>query len=427
MKHLRMANQLAGLFVLISMPFVVSLAEPPGVTWLEIPSQTLRIDANEAAILKPGAVPLINVHLGRQPQDVAYSKITTRLNAEVANIVTTQRAGEDGIICSLDLSSNPSLTLRPGRNSIEVTYVDRRNEVHYTSFMLQLPSDKPAVPVRRLPGHSSERPEVGGKRFALVVGVGKYKLGGSGLQNLAYADTDAAAFQQFLIHGGAIPKENVQLLLNEDATLEAIRQRLTVALAAAAPEDTVILYFNMQGAYDPTHPDRKYLAAYDTDPLNMAATALSVADLPDMIANSIRSKHVVLLADTCHGNGVGTDVTVKTKPDNLVNLYLVRAMQLRGMAAIEASDIHQTSHEGPQWKGAGVFTYDLIQGLSGKADLDGDGTVTVNELFTYTQLQVAKDTFDDQLPITSPATFGNLALAGVATARKSAPPRAGWD
>jgi Caspase domain len=427
MKHLRVANQIAGLFALIAVPCVVSPAEPPGVTWLEIPSQSLRVDANEAALLKPGAIPLVNVHLGRQPQDVAYAKITTRLNAEVANIVTTQRAGEDGIICSLDLSSNPSLMLKPGRNSVEVTYVDRRNEVHYTSFMLQLPSDKPAAPVRRLPGHPGERPEPSGRRYALVVGVGKYKLGGSGLQNLAYADSDAAAFQQFLIHGGAIPKENVQLLLNDDATLEAIKQRLTVALSAAGPEDTVILYFNMQGAYDPSHPDRKYLAAYDTDPLNMAETALSVADLPDLIANSVHSKHIVLLADTCHGNGVGIDVTVKTKPDNLVNLYLVRAMQLRGMAAIEASDIHQISHEGQQWKGAGAFTYDLIQGLSGKADLDGDGTVTVNELFTYTQLQVAKDTFDDQLPITSSPTFGNLALAGVLSARKSAAPRVGGD
>jgi len=427
MKHLQMPNQLACLFVLMLIPCVASRAEPPGVTWLEIPSQSLRVDANEAVLLKPGAIPLVNVHLGRQPQDVAYAKITTRLNTEVANIVTTQRAGEDGIICSLDLSTNPSLMLKPGRNSIEVTYVDRRNEIHYTSFMLQLPSDKPTGPVRRIPGRPAERPEASGRRFALVVGVGKYKLGGSGLQNLAYADTDAAAFQQFLIHGGAIPKENVQLLLNEDATLQAIKQHITGALAAVAPEDTVIIYFNMQGAYDPEHPDHKYLAAYDTDPFNMAETALSVADLPDLIANSVHSKHVVLLADTCHGNGVGVDVTVKTKPDNLVNLYLVRAMQLRGMAAIEASDIHQVSHEGQQWKGAGAFTYDLIQGLSGKADLDGDGTVTINELFSYTQLQVAKDTFDEQLPITSPASFGNLALSGVMTARKSAAPRAGGD
>jgi len=427
MKHLRVATQFAGLFVWLSWLCVAHCAEPPAVTWLEIPSQSLRIDANDAVILKPGTVSLVNVHLGRQPQDVAYAKITTRLNAEVANIVTTERAGEDGIICSLDLASNPSLTLRPGRNSIEVTYVDRRNEVHYTSFMLQLPSEKPAGPVSRVPGKPAERPIAGGRRFALVVGVGKYKLGGSGLQNLAYADSDAAAFQQFLIHGGAIAKENVKLLLNEDATLEAIRHHLTAELAAVAPEDTVILYFNMQGAYDPSHPDRKYLAAYDTDPMNMAGTALSVADLPDVIENSIHSKHIVLLADTCHGNGIGIDVTVKTKPDNLVNLYLVRAMQLRGMAAIEASDIHQISHEGSQWKGAGAFTYDLIQGLAGKADLDGDGTVTVNELFTYTQLQVAKDTFDDQLPITSPVSFGNLALAGVAAARKSAAPRAGGD
>jgi uncharacterized caspase-like protein len=122
-----------------------------------------------------------------------------------------------------------------------------------------------------------------------------------------------------------------------------------------------------------------------------------------------------VLADTCHGNGIGVEVTVKARPDNLVNLYLARALQKEGLGSIEASDVHQMSHAGSQWNGGGAFTYYLIKGLSGKADSDGDGTVTAGELFTYVQMQVTKDTMDEQLPIAEDARSGNVALAGLLT------------
>ncbi len=390
--------------------------------WLEVPSQHLRVEPNGAAILLPGAIPLLNVHLGRQPQDVSYAKVTTRLNAEVANVISTQRAADEGIICSLDLSRNPSFALRPGRNSVEVTYRDRWNAVHYTSFMLQLPGEKPLSPLPETARHRYERPFVGGRRFAVVIGVAKYKFGGTGLENLPYADSDAQAFQDFLIHGGATPSENVQMLLNEDATLDNVKEALTGFLAAAGSDDTAILYLNMQGAYDPADPDHKYLLTYDSDPHDMANTALSVADLQNVLSTSVNSKHVVVLADTCHGNGIGVDTDVQAKPDNLVNLYLARALQLQGMAALEASDIHQLSLAGGQWNGAGAFTYYLIKGLSGKADTDGDGTVTASELFTFVRLQVAKDTLEEQRPIMSFGNSGNVALAGFLSSDKNAAP-----
>jgi hypothetical protein len=404
-----------GLFLLLAGASAFSFAETRKNVWLEIPSQNLRVEANGAAMLMPGTVPLLNIHLGRQPQDVSYAKVTTRLNAEVANVVSTQRAAEEGIICSLDLERNPSFALRPGRNSVEVTYKDRWNAVHYTSFMLQTPTEGPRSRRKR----SYERPFAGGRRFVLVIGVAKYKFGGSGLENLPYADSDADAFQKFLIHAGGTPSEDVQTLLNEDATLDNVKQALTGFLAAARPNDTVILYLNLHGAYDPEDPDRKYLLAYDSDPHDMANTALSIADLQNLLSDSIKSKHVVVLADTCHGSGIGVEVTVNARPDNLVNLYLAHALQKQGLGSIEASDVRQTSHAGSQWNGGGAFTYYLIKGLSGKADSDGDGTVTAGELFTYVQMQVTKDTMDEQLPIAEDARSGNIALAGLMTTAKS--------
>jgi len=404
-----------GIFLFLLGTSICSYAWTTNEVWLEIPSQHVRVEANEAVTLKPGAISLLIVHLGRQPQDVFYKNVTTRLNTDVTNVVSTLRAAEEGIICSIDLSHNPAFALHPGRNSVEVTYKDRWNTVHYTSFMLQLTPENRGSPFRRPPVYPGEPPFAGSRRFALVVGVARYKLGGAGLENLPYADGDAEAFRNSIIHDGSTPSENVHLLLNEDATLNNLRQAFTGFLAAAKQDDTVILYFNMHGAYDPSDPDHKYLLTYDSDPHDMANTALSVGDLQNLLSGSVNTKHIVMLADTCHGNAMGVYVAVKTRPDNLVNLYLARALQPLGLASLEASDVHQVSRAGDQWKGAGVFTYYLIKGIAGEADADGDGTVTASELFTYVQMQVTKDTFDEQLPIAEEGRSGDVALAGVKT------------
>jgi len=40
--------------------------------------------------------------------------------------------------------------------------------------------------------------------------------------------------------------------------------------------------------------------------------------------------------------------------------------------------------------GHGIFTYYLVEGLKGAADLNKDGIVTVQELYEYLEQQVAK-------------------------------------
>jgi uncharacterized caspase-like protein len=48
--------------------------------------------------------------------------------------------------------------------------------------------------------------------------------------------------------------------------------------------------------------------------------------------------------------------------------------------------------------GHGVFTYTLIQGMSGKANYDGDDHISLNELFQYVAKQVPRLTGGRQHP-----------------------------
>ena len=51
------------------------------------------------------------------------------------------------------------------------------------------------------------------------------------------------------------------------------------------------------------------------------------------------------------------------------------------------------------YAGQGVFTYYLLEGLRGMADLDGDGVITVDEQYTYVSKKVPEATGKNQNPV----------------------------
>ena len=59
------------------------------------------------------------------------------------------------------------------------------------------------------------------------------------------------------------------------------------------------------------------------------------------------------------------------------------------------------SMEGDEW-GHGVFTFAILEGLNGKADLMKDGIIKIKELDTYISEQVPIYTKGGQHPITYP-------------------------
>lgn len=385
-------------------------------TWLELPDLHVAVPENDAVRLGTGQVTYLQIHLAQKTDQVAFARINTRINAVSANIVSTQRATDQGIVTSVDLKANPELALKPGRNSVEVSYQDRWNAMHYVSFLLDVPGSKAESP-RTMP--HAEVPIVGHHTRALVIGIARYKFGGRGIANLPFADSDAAAVRDFLVsqHGANIAAEDVHFLLNEDATIDAINGAVEALARASQPGDLSLVYLNMNGAYDPAAPDRKYLLAYDSDPDSMTGTAIPVSSLPDMLG-AATDRHVVLLADTCHNAGIQTERKTTAKPDNLINIYLARAFALSGQSTIEASDARQFSQGGERWQNHGAFTYFLLKGLAGAADSNQDGTVTARELFRYVQLNVTKETADAQMPIYTEGHGGAMALAGLVTAHK---------
>jgi len=59
----------------------------------------------------------------------------------------------------------------------------------------------------------------------------------------------------------------------------------------------------------------------------------------------------------------------------------------------------------------GVFTHFLLEGLKGKADMDNDSLITVDEVYSYVSDQVPKATGQEQHPIKKGVVEGRLILS----------------
>jgi uncharacterized caspase-like protein len=253
-------------------------------------------------------------------------------------------------------------------------------------------------------------------RYAVVVGISHYSDPSGGLTNLQFADRDARDFRDFLFSpdGGSFPKDNVRLLLNEDATSQNVRSALFTFLTKAQAQDEVVLYIAGHGAADPNDPRNLYLLTYDTKLEDMGGTAFPMWQLQDVFTRVLKAKRVITFADTCHSYGFSGERGRGKKTNNLVNQYLAHYANDADRAVITASDISQLSYEGDKWGGGhGVFTYYLLKGLKGEADFNKDGTVTAGELFAYIHDNVDKATEGGQSPMALPGLAEHLPLSGV--------------
>ena len=225
-----------------------------------------------------------------------------------------------------------------------------------------------------------------GARHALLIGIDDYRAG-AGLSPLAYAARDAQSLAGVLRAGGF---SGVTLLENLNATRDRIAEALRSLRGQVQEEDSVVLFFSGHGSIG-TGPDGRphyYLVPQDGQLADLRGTALMDDDLEELVGK-IPARQVVVILDACYSGG-GTGVirargvsNPAVKPPTTVR-PLIEASA--GRVVISASRPDQSAFEDDQR--GGLFTSFILEGLRGPADLDGDGKVTVLELYQFVSPRV---------------------------------------
>lgn len=237
------------------------------------------------------------------------------------------------------------------------------------------------------------------RTWALIVGVGDY----SAMPKLRFTTQDAKRVYGFLRspQGGAVPESQIEVLLEEEATLFNIQNKLADLCEKADSTDLMLFYFaghGKKGAFLPYDYDGQSNQLYHV----MIRTFFSDSD----------AKVALCIADACHSGSLleaGLDSTTlaatglgrSMSARDIISKYYTAFKDIskeRAEAYLLSSAKEEVSLEAEGLE-QGVFTYYFIEGLRGKADINQDKIVTINELFDYVQTMVRKFSMSFQVPM----------------------------
>jgi hypothetical protein len=249
------------------------------------------------------------------------------------------------------------------------------------------PQPPPRRPVAYVPPPPAEpvRPRLGPARphdYAIVVGVEDYKS----LPRAEFAASDARAMAAELTALG-VPEENIVTLTGSRASLSELSKYVEEWLPRRVTKDSRV-YFYYSGHGSPDVKDGSaYLMPWDADAAFVKSTGFPLARLYRSLGD-LPARRVVAMLDACFSGAGGRSVLAPgLRP--LVTVHLPAAVP-PNVTVLAASESGELAGSLPA-RGHGLFSYYLLSGLSGAADADGDGHVTVSELYAYARKRVILD------------------------------------
>ena len=252
---------------------------------------------------------------------------------------------------------------------------------------------------------------------ALIIGVNAYPH--FPRSQLTGAVNDARAMQRLAQDVWGYQPGQIKLLLDEQATagniLDAIDQWLVQGTSAG---DRVLLYYSGHGYYtfDPNVPPgegwRETIAPYDARPVGTTIANMIVDREIKQRLDKLADRVVMFIADACHSGTLWRDLGA-AKPEqpsivrsllheanpttafrgtspaqfdarNARRTLLAPAGHLIAWSAVQPTELAEEDMALPDASRHGVFTRRFIEGLrEKKADRNGDGAVSVMELYGY--------------------------------------------
>lgn len=224
------------------------------------------------------------------------------------------------------------------------------------------------------------------KVWGVFVGIDDFET----INDIVGCKNDAIGMAKTLmLHGLLHPRRTYLMTEKMDGAFRPtganIKKALNEVLTKADPQDLVIFFFSGHGGEDAASGETVFPGVDFTfdDPY---ATGLTGSALQALIRRTAASK-VLMLFDACHAGGLAP---LGRSPRNFRSgpsqKFLDQLAGGRGHVVIRAAGKDEYSI-GDDKIGHGVFTFVTLAGLTGAADRDRDGIVTLNELRPYVTSQ----------------------------------------
>ncbi len=230
------------------------------------------------------------------------------------------------------------------------------------------------------------------KVWAVIVGIERYYH----MPALRYTKSDAFYLYSHLRspEGGALPANQIRLLVDEDASHRNIIMAMRDVYLRADENDVVLFYFSGHGLAGSFLP-----VDYDGFDNRLEHFELREALL------ATRARHKLIIADACHSGSLvpeanGLAARSGGIDNQLLQYYQALSDAKAGTALLLSSKGVEYSLEDGGLR-SGVFSHYLIRGLEGGADQNRDKIVSIQELFEYIHREVRIYTGNLQTPVLS--------------------------
>ncbi|WP_321778508.1 caspase family protein [Sulfurimonas sp.] len=229
---------------------------------------------------------------------------------------------------------------------------------------------------------STYNPIVKPNIYAVIVGINEYK---NPTIALKYAVADAKLFAKTIKKRtkGLYGDVNIKLLISKEQTSKEHITKTLKNLENISSNDLFIFFVASHGMIE----DAKYhMITSNVGALSsrgIKREAIGQNALRDMIANIPTTKKFIIL-DTCNSGALGQAIEVALLTRGLTETTAMKVLSRAvGSTIISASSSSQEALEG--YKGHGLLTYVLTDGLNGKADSDRDGYIKTLEIANFVE------------------------------------------
>ena len=184
----------------------------------------------------------------------------------------------------------------------------------------------------------------------------------------------------------------VKLLTDAAASRDEVVDGLDWLQKQVGARDVGMLFLAGHGVNDPT--GTYYYLPHNADPDKLKRTGVVFSDIRNTM-NALAGKSLFFV-DTCHAGNVIGDGRRSADMNAVVNEL---ASAENGVVVFSSATGREYALENEQW-GNGAFTKALVEGLSGKADVNKSGRITHKMLDFYLSERVKELTRGQQHPVT---------------------------
>jgi WD40 repeat protein len=291
------------------------------------------------------------------------------------------------------VSIERGVTIKPGKEKTKIKVNIPHEDCTVTMLAENQNGLSPEANIKVLykkkqPATAATKPDV----YVLVIGISNYN---DKTLQLGLPAKDATDFASVIKdqEGKTYGRISVQALLNTEATKANILDAFDwLSGKALNKDDVVMIYFAGHGIND--NNNVYYMLPHDANLEKLRSSSVNFEELRQTISG-IKAKVLVFL-DACHsGNINGNNFHI----NGLVNMLSGSGT---GAVTFTSSTGKEVSYEKTEWNN-GAFTKALLEGLKGKARVNGKDKITFKSLDLYISERVPELTDNKQHPTTVPA------------------------